>query len=95
MAGRIKKNPVIDIGIPFKVVNVTKSLISSRVPMALVLNVTIQILSLWDFIMTDVTALLMPSIMKKTDLVHAKMVTFNLELHASWVTLLLVQTAKY
>ena len=75
--------------------NVTKSLISSRVPMALVLNVTIQILSLWDFIMTDATVLLMPFIMKRRDHVLATMVTFKMELHASWVTLLFVLTAKY
>ena len=80
---------------PFKVVNVTKSLISSRVPMALVLNVTIQILSLWDFIMTDATALLMPFIMKRRDHVLATMVTFKMELDAIWVTLLFVLTAKY
>ena len=75
--------------------NVTKSPISLLVPMALALNVTIQILSLWDFLITDASALLMPFIMKKMDPVHAKMVTFNLELHASWAIPLLVQQVKH
>ena len=72
-----------DLDIPFEAVNVIKSNILFKAPMALVLNAMILIPLLWDSIMTDVTVLQMPSTMKMMVHVNAKKVTFNLELHAN------------
>ena len=63
--------------------NVIKSNILFKAPMALVLNAMILIPLLWDSIMTDVTVLQTPSTMKTMVHVNAKKVTFNLELHAN------------
>ena len=63
--------------------NVIKSNILFKAPMALVLNAMILIPLLWDSIMTDVTVLQTPSIMQMMVHVNAKKVTFNLELHAN------------
>ena len=72
-----------DLDIPFEAVNVIKSNILFKAPMALVLNAMILIPLLWDSIMTDVTVLQTPSTMKTMVHVNAKKVTFNLELHAN------------
>ena len=72
---------MIDICIPFKVVNVTKSLISYQAPMVLVFNATLQILSLWDFSITDANVLPMPSIMKIMAPVSVKMAMSKMSIH--------------
>ena len=63
--------------------NVIKSNILFKVPMALVLNAMIQIPSLWDSIMIDATVLQTPSTMKMMVRVNVKKVMFNLGLHAN------------
>ena len=69
--------------------NVTKPLISSQVPMALVFNATLLILLPLDFIITDATVLQTPFIMKIMAPVSVKMDMSKMLIYANLAKALL------